>query len=64
MFFSKRSSIVQQADVFIEGEKRLGYVCNPRSLKEGTETSRPVATVAVPPLGGRVSGSAPQRKHD
>ncbi len=21
-------------------EKRLGYVCNPRSLKEGTETSR------------------------
>ncbi len=23
-----------------EKEKRLGYVCNPRSLKEGTETSR------------------------
>ncbi len=44
--------------------ERLGYVCNPRSLREGTETSRPVATVAVPPLGGRVSGSAPQRKHD
>ncbi len=21
-------------------EERLGYVCNPRSLKEGTETSR------------------------
>ncbi len=21
-------------------QKRLGYVCNPRSLKEGTETSR------------------------
>ncbi len=21
------------------GDKRLGYVCNPRSLKEGTETS-------------------------
>ncbi len=44
--------------------ERLGYVCNPRSLKEGTEMSRPVATVAVPPLGGQVSGSAPQRKHD
>ncbi len=23
-----------------QGEKRLGYVCNPRSLKEGTEKSR------------------------
>ncbi len=44
--------------------ERLGYVCNPRSLKEGTETSRPVATVAVPPLSCRVSGSAPQRKHE
>ncbi len=44
--------------------ERLGYVCNPRSLKEGTETSRPVATVAVPPLSCRVTGSAPQRKHE
>ncbi len=26
--------------------------------------SCPIATVAVPPLGGRVTGSAPQRKHD
>ncbi len=33
--------------------ERLGYVCNPRSLKEGTETSRPVATAPVPPLSGR-----------
>ncbi len=24
----------------VNGDKRLGYVCNPRSLKEGTETSR------------------------
>ncbi len=24
----------------LEAVKRLGYVCNPRSLKEGTETSR------------------------
>ncbi len=31
----------------------LGYVCNPRSLKEGTETSRPVATAPVPPLSAR-----------
>ncbi len=30
----------------------LSYVCNPRSLKEGTVTSRPVATTAVPPLSG------------
>ncbi|KTF96543.1 hypothetical protein cypCar_00039656 [Cyprinus carpio] len=37
---------------------------NPHSLKEGIETSRPVATVAVPPLSGRVTGSAPQRKPD
>ncbi len=44
--------------------ERPDYVCNPRSLREGTETSCPVATVAVPPLGGRVSGPAPQRKHD
>ncbi len=44
--------------------EHLGYVCNPRSLKEGTETSRPVATVAVPPLSCRVTGSAPQRKHE
>ncbi len=28
-------------------------MCNPRSLKEGTETQRPVAIVAVPPLYGR-----------
>ncbi|KAI2648012.1 50S ribosomal protein L2, chloroplastic [Labeo rohita] len=27
-----------------EGE-RLGYICNPRSLKEGTETLRPLATI-------------------
>ncbi len=33
--------------------EHLGYVCNPRSLKEGTETSRPVATAPVPPLSGR-----------
>ncbi len=33
--------------------ERLGYVCNPRSLKEGTEMSRPVATAPVPPLSGR-----------
>ncbi len=31
----------------------LGYVCNPRSLKEETETSRPVATAPVPPLRAR-----------
>ncbi len=42
--------------------ERLSYVCNPRSLKEGTEMSRPVATASVPPLSGRVTGSAPQRK--
>lgn len=28
----------------------LGYVCNPLSLKEGMETSRPVATDALSPL--------------
>ncbi len=33
---------------------RLGYVCNPRSLKEGTEMSRPVATAALSPLSGRI----------
>ncbi len=44
--------------------ERLGYVCNPCSLKEGTETSRPIATVAVPLLSCRVTGSAPQRKHE
>ncbi len=44
--------------------ERLGYICNPRSLREGTETSRPVATVAVPPLSCRVTGLAPQRKHE
>ncbi len=43
--------------------ERLGYVSYPRSLKEGPETSRPVATVAVSLLSGRVTGSASQRKH-
>ncbi len=31
-------------------------------LKEGTETSCPIATAAVPPLSGRVTSSTPQRK--
>ncbi len=31
---------VQEAEEETTKEKRLGYVCNPRSLKEGTETSR------------------------
>ncbi|KAI2655866.1 Bifunctional glutamate/proline--tRNA ligase [Labeo rohita] len=44
--------------------QRLGYVCNLRSLKEGTEMSRPVAMAAVPPRNGQVTGSAPQRKPD
>ncbi len=44
--------------------ERLGYVSNPCSLKEGMETSCPVATVAVPPMSGRVTGSALQRKHE
>ncbi len=43
-----------------EGNVSLG--CNPSSLKEGTETSRPAATAAVPPLSGWVTGSAPQPK--
>ncbi len=43
--------------------ERLGYICNPRSLK-GMETSHPVATVAVPPLSSWVTGLAPQRKHE
>ncbi len=58
------SSVIRRDSEWPTERERLGYVCNPRSLREGTETSRPVATVAVPPLGGRVSGSAPQRKHD
>ncbi len=29
-----------RAAVFNHQQERLGYVCNPRSLKEGTETSR------------------------
>ncbi len=58
------SSVIRRDSEWPTERERLGYVCNPRSLKEGTETSRPVATVAVPPLGGQVSGSAPQRKHD
>ncbi len=33
MFFSLFVSLIYL-------DKRLGYVCNPRSLKEGTETSR------------------------
>ncbi len=57
------SSVIRRDSEWPTERERLGYVCNPRSLKEGTETSRPVATVAVPPLGGRVSGSAPQRKN-
>ncbi len=44
--------------------ERFGYVCNPRSLKEGTETSHPIATVTVPTLSFWVIGSAPQRKHE
>ncbi|ROL53962.1 hypothetical protein DPX16_2478 [Anabarilius grahami] len=41
---------------------RLCYTCNPRSLKERMETSRPVATAAVPLMGCRVTnfGSAPK----
>ncbi len=41
--------------------ERLGYICNPRSLKEGTETSHPVATAAVPPrwaAGSRFGSSS------
>ncbi len=58
------SSVIRRDSEWPTERERLGYVCNPRSLKEGTETSRPVATVAVPPLSCRVSGSAPQRKHE
>ncbi len=58
------SLVIRRDSAWSTERELLGYICNPRSLKEGTETSRPVATVAVPPLGGRVSGSAPQRKHD
>ncbi|KAI2657252.1 Gag-Pol polyprotein [Labeo rohita] len=45
-----------------EGE-RLGYICNPRSLKEGTETLRPLATVRDC-AGGLGFGSAPQLKSE
>ncbi len=31
---------LEEAHFWIMLENRLGYVCNPRSLKEGTETSR------------------------
>ncbi len=58
------SSVIRRDSEWPTERERLGYVCNPRSLKEGTETSRPVATVAVPPLSCRVTGSAPQRKHE
>ncbi len=57
-------SVIRRDSEWPTERERLGYVCNPRSLKEGTETSRPVATVAVPPLSCRVTGSAPQRKHE
>ncbi len=58
------SLVIRRDSEWPTERERLGYVCNPRSLKEGTETSRPVATVAVPPLSCRVTGSAPQRKHE
>ncbi len=58
------SSVIRRDLEWPTERERLGYVCNPRSLKEGTETSRPVATVGVPPLSCRVTGSAPQRKHE
>ncbi|KAI2666935.1 Phenylalanine--tRNA ligase alpha subunit [Labeo rohita] len=45
-----------------EGE-RLGYICNPRSLKEGTETLRPLATIRDC-AGGLGFGSAPQLKSE
>ncbi len=41
------SSVIRRDSEWPTERERLGYVCNPRSLKEGTETSRPVATVAV-----------------
>jgi len=41
-----------------------GYIFNPCSLKEGTETSHPVATVAVPQLSCRITGLAPQWKYE
>ncbi len=34
--------------------ERFGYVCKPRSLKEGTEMSRHVTTAAVPTLSSRM----------
>ncbi len=58
------SSVIRRDSEWPTERERLGYVCNPHSLKEGTETSRPVATVAVPPLSCRVTCSAPQRKHE
>ncbi|KAI2646090.1 Sentrin-specific protease 2 [Labeo rohita] len=45
-----------------EGE-RLGYICNPRSLKEGTETLRSLATIRDC-AGGLGFGSAPQLKSE
>ncbi|KAI2655537.1 ORF V: Enzymatic polyprotein [Labeo rohita] len=45
-----------------EGEY-LGYICNPRSLKEGTETLRPLATI-LDCAGALSFGSAPQLKSE
>ncbi len=58
------SSVIQHDSEWPTDRKRLSYVCKPHSLKEGTETSRPIATVAVPLLSCRFTGSAPQRKHE
>ncbi len=44
--------------------ERLGYVCNPRSLKEGTETSRRHSRCTTAELPGHRLGSAPQWKHE
>ncbi len=53
------SSVTDMTLKVTDWREHLCYFCNPHSLKEGTETSRPVATVAVPPLSGRVTGLAP-----
>ncbi len=58
------SSVIRRDSEWPTERERLGYVCNPRSLKEGTETLLPIATVAVPPLSCWVTGSAPQWKHE
>ncbi len=58
------SSVIRRDSEWPTERECLGYVCNPHSLKEGMETSHPAVTVAVPPLSGRVTGLAPQRKHD